>query len=180
MNITLGSILVIVIAGILIRSATKFIMKLLGWILLILALIYVAYHFGIGPFKQNPISIETWEAKYCENPEEQVKCNCIVYPIKNDLESRFTPEELDEIAQDRAEMAYVIKKSFEEVKDQIGICLAKEDAEEELSEFMKDMIPVDNDALDKLSDLKDEIQESVENEVDDLRKRKDRLDSQYD
>ena len=180
MNITLGSIIVIVLAGIIIRSATKFIMKVLGWLLLILAIIYLAYHFGIGPFAQNPISIDTWEAKYCNDPMEEVKCNCIVYPIKNDLESRFTKDELDEIAQDRAELAYVIKKSFSEVKPQIIECLAKEDAEDELSNFMKDMIPVDNDILDELNDIKEEIGETIENGMDQLQERKDRLDRKYD
>ena len=65
MNITIGGILIVIVAGLLIRFATKFLMKLLGWVLLIGIGVYAMYHFGLGPFKQNPISIATWEEKYC-------------------------------------------------------------------------------------------------------------------
>ena len=54
MNLTIGGLVTILIAGLLIRFATKFLLKLFGWLLLIGLGVYVMYHYGIGPFKQKP------------------------------------------------------------------------------------------------------------------------------
>ncbi|MFT5725326.1 MAG: hypothetical protein ACI9JN_002451 [Bacteroidia bacterium] len=74
MNITIGSIVTLIIAGLLIRFATKYLMKLVGWVLIIGLGVYAMYHFGIGPFEKNPISIQTWEDRYCNDPEATVTC----------------------------------------------------------------------------------------------------------
>ncbi len=180
MNITLGTIILFVVAAIIIRFAARFLFKILGWLLLLGGVAFLLYHFGVGPFAHNPIAVSTWEEMYCENPKEQVKCNCIVNPIKNDLEGRFTADELRELEQNRMELTYAMQQSFKKVKPQIMSCLAKEDAEGELTEFMKDLIPIDNDILQSLHDLKDEFSEGAQEKFDELTEGKDAIDKKYE
>lgn len=180
MNITIGGLITLVVAGLLIRFATKFLLKLVGWVLIIGLGMYALYHFGIGPFKQNPISIQTWESKYCENPEEVVTCDCIVNPIKNDLESRFTSKELAAIESDRAQMLYVVQRSFGAVKPQIQRCLGNANADKALEDFKNDLIPVDNDVLEEIKRLADGIKEGAQNQLDEFTSKKESLDSKYE
>ncbi len=180
MNITLGGLLVVVLAGILIKFATKFLIKLLGWVLLLALGAYAMYHFGIGPFDKNPFTIASLEAKYCDAPEEQIKCDCIVQLVKKDLESRFSKNELTEIEADRAQLIYVVQKSFNTVKPDIVECIGADKAEKVLSDFRNDLIPIDNDILENLIELKDDISDSAKNQVDELTKKKEVLDEKYD
>jgi hypothetical protein len=180
MNITIGSLVAIVIAGILIRFATKFLLKLLGWFILIALGIYALYHYGIGPFEQNPISIQTWEDKYCNNPEDKVTCDCIVYPIKNDLESRFTTSELAEIEKDRAQMLYVVQRSFVAVKPQIQRCLGNANADKALEDFKNDLIPIDNDVLEEIQQFAEDVKAGAQKQIDDMSNKKESLDEKYD
>ncbi|MBO6517653.1 MAG: hypothetical protein JJ975_13995 [Bacteroidia bacterium] len=179
MNISLTTVLIVVLAGLIIRFASQILVKLLGWLLLIAGGVYLCYQLELGPFKQNPISIQTWEDRYCLDAEEQVKCNCIVNPIKNDLESRFTAEELSEMESNRMELSYAIKQSYSKVKPQIESCLESENAEDEFEDFIRDLLPVDNDILLKLESLKDDISATAEEKFDQLNERKEKIDEKY-
>lgn len=180
MNITIGGLVTILIAGLLIRFATKFLMKLFGWLLLIGVGVYAMYHFGIGPFEQNPISIQTWEAKYCGESNDKVTCDCIVMPIKKDLESRFTSIELADIEKDRAQLLYVVQRSFAAVKPEIQRCLGDANADQALENFKNDLIPIDNGILEEIKSLAEGIKESAESQLDELMSKKDSLDKKYD
>ncbi len=169
----------VIIAGLLIRFATKFLMKLIGWVLLIGIGVYALYHFGIGPFKQNPISIATWEAKYCGESNDKVTCNCIVMPIKKDLQSRFSSSELSEIEEDRAQLLYVIQRSFSAVKPEIQQCLGEANAEDALDNFRNNMIPIDNSILEEIEQLAEGIKEDAVNQLDGLKSKKESLDNKY-
>ncbi len=168
-----------IVAGLLIRFATKFLMKLFGWILLIGLGVYAMYHFGLGPFKQNPISIATWEEKYCGEPNDKVTCDCIVMPIKKDLQSRFSSSELSEIEEDRAQLLYVVQRSFSVAKPEIQRCLGEANAEEALENFRNDMIPIDNSILEEIEQLAEGIKEDAQHQLDGLKSKKEALDNKY-
>lgn len=180
MNSTIASIIAIVVAGILIRFATKFLLKLLGWMLLLVVGVYGMYHYGIGPFEQNPISIQNLEETYCETPGQEIKCTCIIQIIKADLQNRFTDAEMKDIQDDRAQLLYVMQKSFNKVKPEIQQCLGSKNAEEEFKEFTNDLIPIDNEILERLSKLKDDITETAESQIDDLSSKKKELDEKFE
>jgi len=180
MNLTIGGLVTILIAGLLIRFATKFLLKVFGWLLLIGLGVYVMYHYGIGPFKQNPVSIQTWEEKYCGPSNDKVTCDCIVMPIKQDLEKRFGPSELREIEQDRAQLLYVVQRSFAAVKPEIQQCLGEANAEQALEDFRNDMIPINNDVLEEIKRLAEGIKEGAKSQLDDFMSKKDSLDKKYE
>lgn len=180
MNITLGTILLFIVGGLLIRFAGKIAIKLVGWVVLIGGGVYALYHFGIGPFHNNPVSIVTMEETYCEDPTEVNKCDCIVRLVKRDMERRFDDEELKELEEDRMELLYAVQRSFSHVKPQIEQCLAERGAEDELGEFTKDLIPIDNDILKKIEDLADSISEEATDKLEDLQSKKEAIDKKYD
>jgi hypothetical protein len=155
-------------------------MKLVGWVLIIGLGVYALYHFGIGPFEKNPISIQTWEDRYCNDPEATVTCDCIVYPIKNDIESRFTAKELVAIEKNRAQLLYIVQKSFNAVKPQIEACLGNANAEKALDDFKNDLIPIDNDLLEEIQQFAQDIKAGAQNQLDEMTNKKDNLDNKYD
>lgn len=176
----MGTIITFVLIGIVIQFASRFILKIVGWLLIAGGVVFGLYYFGIGPFEKNPISIKTWEKKYCEQPGEEIKCNCIVTPVKNDLEKRFTAEELKEMQKNRTEWLYVVKKSFEEVSSEIDECLEKNNAEHELKEFRKDLIPLDNGILEGVEDFIDDLSDEAEEQFEDWKDKKEDIDRKYD
>ena len=154
MNITITSIVVSVIAILILRFATSILLKLIGFLVIAGLVIFLMFHFGVGPFKQNPISIQTMEDKYCGQELQNNKCDCIVKNIVNDLNERWSKEELASAENNRTKMAYMVKKSFEAKKKDILSCLAARGAETELKEFTKDLFPIQNEFLDKIGELK--------------------------
>ncbi|MCB9262902.1 MAG: hypothetical protein H6607_11060 [Flavobacteriales bacterium] len=179
MHFTVGSLVAIALAFIIIKFATRLAMKVLGVAILLLVGVYAMYHFGVGPFKQNPIAIEVLEEKYCSNSEEKIKCDCIVTPIKKDLMSRFTRAELEEMEDDRLSMGYAFKKSFDASKPQIMDCLKKQNAEGQLKEFTTDLIPIENEVVDALGKLKNKVQDKIETSVEDFKSKKEGIDGKY-
>lgn len=180
MNITIGGLVTIIIAGLLIRFASKLLMKLVGWLLLIGVAVFAMYHFGIGPFKQNPVSVSLWEEKYCENGADQVTCDCIVKIIKADMQKRFTEVELEAIEKDRTQLLYVVQRSFNAVKPEIQACLGEANAEKALEDFRNDLIPIDNDVLQEIKQLAEGIKEGAQNQLDELLSKKESLDKKYE
>ena len=180
MNITLTSIVTLVIALLIIRFATRVLFKVIGWLLLVVLVVYGLYYWGLPPFENNPYSIRTWEAKYCGDPDADVRCSCIVQPIKNDIESRFTKSELEALEDDRLDMLYTLWRSYEGLEDQIKRCLAEDQAEDQLDVFIKDMIPINNEILDELSNLSGFIEDEADAQVNKLEERKRKIDERFD
>jgi alpha-N-acetylglucosamine transferase len=179
MNITITSIVISVIAILILRFATSILLKILGFLAIAGLVIFLMFHFGVGPFKQNPISIQTMEEKYCGQALQKNKCDCIVQNIVDDLHERWSNEELAESENNRTRMAYMVKKSFEAKKQDIVSCLAKRGAEAELKEFTKDLFPIQNDFLNKIGDIKDNVTEKTKGLLDSLTKKKDSIDERY-
>ena len=179
MNFSLATIVLTVIAFLVIKFATKLLYKLLGILVLAGVVIYLMFHFGLGPFKENPVSISTLESKYCQSKPERNKCDCIVNILKKDLKSRWTESELEEMEGQRSTMAYLLKKSFEVRNDEITACLAKRGAEEELREFNQNFVPIENDLLEEMTKLKDDISDRARNILDSLTSKKETIDERY-
>lgn len=171
--------MIALVGFLLIRFAAQLLMKILGFLILIGLTVYLLFHFGIGPFEKNPVSIFTLEEKYCSDPEEKTKCICIVQPIKRDMLKRFSMGELTAIRQHRTTMAYLVKKSYAEVKPEIVACLKSRGAEQELKEFGRDMIPVENEVLEEIEKKTDKMTEKSRNVLDSMVSRKDRIDERY-
>ncbi len=179
MNLTITGIVVVVIAFLLIRFATSMLYKLFGVLVVVGLIAYAMFYFGLGPFKSNPVSITSLEEKYCGSELQVNKCECIVKKVVGDLRSRWSEEELAEMADKRTTMAYLVKKSFDVKKDEIMLCLVKRGAEGEMEEFRQDLIPIENDVLEELNELKENVTEKTKNLLDSLIQSKEDIDERY-
>ena len=112
MNISITTIVVFILIGVFIQFATKFIFKLIGWVIVLLGGVYVLYHFGIGPFAKNPVNVVDLQTKYCVEEVDEDICDCVITPIRNDMNNRFSKEELSELEDKRGEALYVFQKSL--------------------------------------------------------------------
>jgi hypothetical protein len=88
-------------------------------------------------------SISDLKQIYCEskaNKSDSLKCICIIQPISEDLSSRFTQEELDDLEKHRLKFAKELIKSINNKKDIIKAKLKENNANELLKEFKEDLL----------------------------------------
>ena len=85
MDLTLGVIICVVLGIILLRFAVKVMFKILGFVLILLAVLAFMYLYSWGPFEKNITSIHALEAKYCEEDGDPDICECIVSKLKLDV-----------------------------------------------------------------------------------------------
>ena len=173
------TIVVAVLALAILKFAAKLIAKIFGFILLVVAVILFLYHQGLGPFKQNHISIQDLEFKYCEVEQDIDKCDCIIKPIKTDIQSRFSKSEIEELERNRLKGAYILNKSLQAQKEEIAICLRKRDALDALEEFQQDLIPIDNEIIRKITGVFNTLQQKAQENWDNLKEDKDQIAKRY-
>lgn len=118
-------------------------------ILILLALIGTLYYFHIWPFRQNVASVEFQENKYCEqeDPEKTAICNCIVQPLRADIDRRFNKAEQDSMLTDRLKGAYVLEKSLQVIKPSAQACLKEKGFPEGWAHFTDNLASLDNKYL---------------------------------
>ncbi|MFT4523026.1 MAG: hypothetical protein ACI8ZN_001978 [Bacteroidia bacterium] len=180
MEISLTTLLIFAVGFALIKWGSKLLTKLLGLVLMALVVLFFMFYFEIGSFKSNPLSLQELEVKYCDSSESKVKCSCIVKLLKADMNRRWTEDELADLEHDHVDMAYAMNKSLQIQKTAIKACLADEGAEQEWDEFTNDLIPVNNDWIERIKleikKLKTKTETSVQKVVD----RKKDIDDRYE
>lgn len=146
-------IIIIVIAIIVLIIAIKFIAKAVIKITAVAAiiaglLIFLFLRIGHNPNDVNfgevitQYSISDLEQIYCNNQEsksDSLKCVCIIQPISNDLNSRFSKEELNELEKHRIKFAAELIKSINNKKNIIKTKLKKNNAIGLLKEFKDEL-----------------------------------------
>lgn len=178
MNI--GWIATIIVGVLIVKFATGFLLKLLGVACLIAGAMILMYQHAIWPFKEQTISIEWLERKYCSGETKDIlKCNCIVQKIKGDLNSRFTADELNVIHDNRVKAAYVLRKSYQAKLEEIKICLGT-NAEIQLKEFNNALWHQDKKSLKKTGDWFSEKSDHLKQTISDLSGEKKSLDNKYE
>ena len=141
------SIAVIVVGVILVFLLLRFLVKkisaILVFVLALISLLSILYFANIWPFDKT-MNIEHLESTYCKDKAD-VKCKCIVEPLLEDLKTRHTKEELNKINGDKIKSALAIAKSFGRNKENIQNCLIRNEAEDQLKDFMIEVFHVDID-----------------------------------
>lgn len=141
------NIIAIVIGVILVFLILRFLIKkisaMLVFVLALISLLCILYFANIWPFDKT-MNIVHLESAYCQDKAD-VKCKCIVEPLLEDLKTRYTKEELIKINGDKIKSALAIAKSFNRNKENIQNCLMKNEAEDQLKDFMIEVFHVDID-----------------------------------
>lgn len=118
-------ILLVFIVFILVRWAFGIMKSLLVSVLVLGVSLLVLYFGGIVPFEEKNIAMQQILSSYCEKGDEESlwKCNCILQPVNDELQTRFSAQELKALEQDRIKYIYVLRKSFVHRKEAIQNCL---------------------------------------------------------
>lgn len=88
-------------------------------------------------------SLDDLQAIYCKRGvsyADSIKCQCIIRHINDDLHSRFSEREIEELKKKRLKLAMEIVKSFNNKKNIIKEDLKRNNALHLLDEFKTDII----------------------------------------
>ena len=130
-------IIIIVIAIVLFFMILKFAKKLLKFVLII---ILAAALTLFGFLYLNKINnINDLNARYCDDPsneKDSLKCECIVKPLNEDFNDRFTEEQMNKM--NSVEFVKELSISLINKRSEITQKLKKNKSEDLLDEFKKD------------------------------------------
>ena len=133
-------IIIIVIAIVVFFLIIKFAKKLFKFVLIIVLIAALAL---FGFLYLNKIkTINDLQTKYCEdfsNKKDSLKCVCIVGPLHDDFQERFSKEEMNDM--NSVQFAKELSVSLFNKRKIITQKLKENKAEGLLDEFKKDFIP---------------------------------------
>ena len=132
-------IIIAVVAIVVLILIIKFAKKAVKFVLITLLVIGLGIYAFL--FLNGINSIDDLHHKYCENLSERndsLKCVCIVQPIEDDFNSRFTQEEMDEMNS----LIFTVELSKSLVKNNktIKAKLKENNALDLLDEFKQDFL----------------------------------------
>lgn len=139
-NIIILAVL-IVLAFIIIRFLTKILAKLIAFAVVAALIIYVLFYWngGILNLGKNEFIIYDLEQKYCVEKYDTVKCDCIIQPLKDDIESKYTAEELEALKGKQKESLNILMNSYRENQESIHECLKENNSGDAWKEIIEDL-----------------------------------------
>lgn len=131
----------VIVSVVIIRFVTKILAKLIAIAIVGFALFYVLFQWngGLLNLGKDKFIIYDLEQKYCVDKMDPVKCNCIVLPLKADIESKYTAEELEKIIDDRVAALKILYQSIEKNRKSIKACLDENNSGGAWKEFIEDI-----------------------------------------
>jgi len=131
----------IILAIIILKFITKILAKIIAVLLVVAAIGYLLFFWngGLVNLGKKDFILYKLEDRYCTEGKNEIKCECIIMPLKRDIESKYTPEEIEELKEDRMKSMEVILKSFEENREEIKDCLKENDAMQFWDDFVEDL-----------------------------------------
>lgn len=179
MNGSVTVIAVVIIALLVLKFAKQIFSKVIGVLVIGGLIVGYMYKNSMGPFKQNVADMSTLQAKYCGPDGDQDICDCILTPVKNDIESRFSPVERDSLEVQKIKAAYVLQKSLRATKEKAIGCLALKGATDKYKVFLQYFVPIENKYLDMVGDKARDLGDKLKEEVTNFKENKDNIDSKY-
>jgi hypothetical protein len=117
----LQNIIVLIVTIVLVFFAIKYITKIVFKLLILIVIVLG----GLIVYQQlsDTNMIDNVESLYCsEGKETNIKCECFVIPILDDLNSRFSLEEIENIKSQKIRSNTEFLKSFTNVEQDIKVC----------------------------------------------------------
>ncbi len=134
-------VVVVLIAFIIIRFLTKILAKLIAIAIVAALIIYVLFYWngGILNLGKNEFIIYDLEQKYCVEKYDTVKCDCIIKPLLEDIESKYTTKELDALKGKQKESLDILMNSYRENQESIHECLKENNSGDAWKEIIEDL-----------------------------------------
>lgn len=179
MEMTIGLVIVLILAFVIIRFATKILFKILGFLLVVVAVAVVMYYLSIGPFKNDRTDIFKLEDRYCSEDGDVDICECIIEKTMTDMNNRFTEAERLELRENRAKALYAFVRVMEANKEECTKCLEDRGVEEKYGEFLAELAEVAPEHIENLKEKSSEILEQLYEKYEEIKDEKDDVDSKF-
>ena len=179
MNTTIVSILAFAILFVVVKMFSQMIIRIILGVLVILLSLGFLYYKAWWPFQDNRYTLDYLANQYCREYDDEDICDCIIVKIKDDMASRFSNEELDELFEQRLQGAYALRKSQEATKDASMECLKARNAEDKYQKFLMQQIPLDNGIINMITNGTDSLSNKIKEKVDFMKDEKEGIDSKY-
>lgn len=131
---------VIVLAVIIIRFVTKILAKIVAFLIMTAVILYALFYWdgGIIALGNEDFMLYELEKKYCEEKKDTVKCECLVRPLIDDIESRYSAEEIQKFRKNKIKSINIITGSFTENYESIRQCFKENKSEDSFRENLKE------------------------------------------
>jgi hypothetical protein len=138
-------LIILSVAYLLMRFTKGLLFKIIGVVVMAIAVILLAYLLGLGPFKKNVLSRSYIDDTFCasEQTEDKAVCECIVQPYRLILNRYFSEEELDEMEKSHYECTYVFVKLYDQIIADAQQCSGNQDSAQILMQrFVTTLVPL--------------------------------------
>ncbi len=135
------ALIVIVALYLIIKLVTKIIIKVISLILVIGIAGFLLFYWngGLLDLGNKDFMLYELEQKYCVEQNAPEKCDCIIKPLKADIESKYSDKEIEELAKSKVKSIRIITKSLSANKENIKNCLQERDKGEEWNHFLMEL-----------------------------------------
>ncbi len=153
---------VIVLAVIVIKFVTKFLAKLIAFLIVAGLIFYALFYWdgGILSLGNEDFMLYELRQKYCIEEEDKTKCDCLIQPLIDDVESKYSPEEIQRFRRNKIKSINIITSSIRSKRVEIRQCFKENKSDKSLEENLEE---IKNKMLrKKLKDLLEEEEEQPE------------------
>lgn len=159
--------IIIILAFLVIRFVTKILAKVIAFLIVIAVVFYALFYWdgGILSLGNEDFMLYELREKFCEDEKDQTKCNCLIEPLIEDVESKYSPEEIQKIKKNKIKSINIITSSLRSQREEIRQCFRENSEGKTLDESLEE---VKNKMLrERLKDLLEEDDNSEESEPSD-------------
>ena len=129
-------ILIIIAAVVLSFMALKFVTKLLFRLIIVL-IMFIVFYMGYQHFSGTNILDNI--SKLCHNNNNNLKCICFTTPVLDDINNRFTNEEIEKIKKNKLKCNIEFGRSFQAKEAEIKACFEKHGETSLLEEILNEI-----------------------------------------
>jgi RecG-like helicase len=131
----------IIVAAIIIRFAVKVLAKIITVVIVagLIILVLMFWRDGGLKFKKDKFLLYELEQEYCIEKADTAVCECIVQVLLEDVQEKYSAEEILEISKNRMRTISVLSASLRENKEVINACLKEKDSDITLEKFIREL-----------------------------------------
>ncbi len=179
MNSTLTIVVVVIAAFLIFRFAKQLFSKIFGVLIIAGAILFFMFKYSMGPFKNDVVNMSDLQEKYCNPDGDQDICDCILRPLKDDMEARFSATEIDSFRHQKIKAAYVLQKSLRATKETALACLTVKGQANKYTVFLQDFVPIENKYLNSVGDKARDLGDRLKAEISNFKNYKEDIDKKY-
>ena len=143
------------------------------------AILFFMFKYSMGPFKNDVVNMSDLQEKYCSPDGDQDICDCILRPLKDDMEARFSATEIDSFRHQKIKAAYVLQKSLRATKETALACLTVKGQANKYTVFLQDFVPIENKYLNSVGDKARDLGDRLKAEISNFKNYKEDIDKKY-